>query len=185
MPRRIYTYEPGRGWDIWNLIVTIGVFFPGGGRVGFRWQPALVVLRGVRLAGSDPWDAWTLEWSTTSPPPTYNFAVDPRGQQPPAAVGSRSTRKIPIGSTSRGNLMSAQPLTMPDANIAMGPSRRGAASGMYCLIAAESAIFTIFVVAYIFLHRQEPDGPQPQGCPACSNLLHDLFALQQSHHTSL
>ncbi len=27
MPRRIYTYEPGRGWDIWNLIVTIGVFF--------------------------------------------------------------------------------------------------------------------------------------------------------------
>src|SRR5271157_4937488 len=27
MPRRIYTYEPGRGWEIWNLIVTVGVFF--------------------------------------------------------------------------------------------------------------------------------------------------------------
>ena len=31
MPRRIYTYEPGRGWDIWNLIVTIGVFFQAAG----------------------------------------------------------------------------------------------------------------------------------------------------------
>jgi cytochrome c oxidase subunit 1 len=29
------------------------------------------------LAGNDPWDAWTLEWSTPSPPPPYNFATDP------------------------------------------------------------------------------------------------------------
>jgi len=29
------------------------------------------------LAGPDPWDAWTLEWATTSPPPAYNFVVDP------------------------------------------------------------------------------------------------------------
>jgi cytochrome c oxidase subunit 1 len=28
-------------------------------------------------AGNDPWDAWTLEWATTSPPPEYNFAVLP------------------------------------------------------------------------------------------------------------
>jgi cytochrome c oxidase subunit I len=45
MPRRIYTYEPGRGWDIWNLIVTIGVFFQAAG-VLVCWQPALVVLPG-------------------------------------------------------------------------------------------------------------------------------------------
>src|SRR5207245_9909570 len=35
MPRRIYTYEPGRGWDIFNLIVTIGVFFQGAGILVF------------------------------------------------------------------------------------------------------------------------------------------------------
>src|SRR5437660_1628149 len=35
MPRRIYTYEPGRGWDVWNLIVTIGVFFQALGIVVF------------------------------------------------------------------------------------------------------------------------------------------------------
>ena len=30
-----------------------------------------------KKAGDDPWDAWTLEWSTTSPPPEYNFAKLP------------------------------------------------------------------------------------------------------------
>src|SRR5713101_3680188 len=76
MPRRIYTYEPGRGWDIWNLIVTIGVFFQAAGMLVFIGNLLWSYLRG-RLAGSDPWDAWTLEWSTTSPPPPYNFAAIP------------------------------------------------------------------------------------------------------------
>jgi cytochrome c oxidase subunit 1 len=34
-------------------------------------------LRKGKLAGNDPWDAWTLEWSTSSPPPEYNFAQIP------------------------------------------------------------------------------------------------------------
>jgi len=34
-------------------------------------------LRSGPMAGSDPWDAWTLEWSTTSPPQAYNFASVP------------------------------------------------------------------------------------------------------------
>ena len=76
MPRRIYTYDTGRGWDIWNLIVTVGVVFQ-----------ALAILIWVvnvfrsyykgEVAGNDPWNAWTLEWSTTSPPPDYNFATIP------------------------------------------------------------------------------------------------------------
>ena len=76
MPRRIYTYEPGRGWDIWNLIVTIGVLFQAAGILVFLFNLAWSFLRG-EVAGSDPWDAWTLEWSTTSPPPVYNYAVIP------------------------------------------------------------------------------------------------------------
>jgi cytochrome c oxidase subunit 1 len=76
MPRRIYTYEPGRGWDLWNLIVTIGVFFQAAGVLVFAGNLVWSYLRG-EFAGSDPWDAWTLEWSTTSPPPSYNFAVIP------------------------------------------------------------------------------------------------------------
>jgi cytochrome c oxidase subunit 1 len=76
MPRRIYTYEADRGWAIWNLIVTAGVVFQIAGILVFL----LNLVRAYRSgppAGSDPWDAWTLEWTTTSPPPEYNFAVLP------------------------------------------------------------------------------------------------------------
>jgi len=76
MPRRIYTYEPGRGWDVWNLIVTIRVFFQALAIVVFVANLLWSYFKG-RTAGSDPWDAWTLEWSTPSPPPAYNFAVIP------------------------------------------------------------------------------------------------------------
>ena len=76
MPRRIYTYEPGRGWEIWNVIVTIGVFFQAAGILVFVFNLTWSYFRG-QVAGNDPWDAWTLEWSTSSPPPEYNYAVVP------------------------------------------------------------------------------------------------------------
>ncbi len=76
MPRRIYTYEPGRGWDVWNLIVTIGVIFQAAGILVFVANLVWSYFKG-ELAGNDPWDAWTLEWSTTSPPPDYNYATIP------------------------------------------------------------------------------------------------------------
>jgi cytochrome c oxidase subunit 1 len=76
MPRWIYTYEPGRGWEIWNLIVTIGVIFQGAGVLCFVTNLIKSYFRGAP-AGNDPWDAWTLEWATSSPPPAYNFAVLP------------------------------------------------------------------------------------------------------------
>jgi cytochrome c oxidase subunit I len=76
MPRRIYTYEPGRGWEGWNLIVTIGVVFQALGVLVLVYNLLWSYFRG-EVAGSDPWDAWTLEWSTNSPPPAYNFATIP------------------------------------------------------------------------------------------------------------
>jgi cytochrome c oxidase subunit I len=76
MPRRIYTYEPGRGWDIWNLIITIGVLFQAAGILVFVYNMVSSSFTG-ELAGNDPWDAWTLEWTTSSPPPDYNFAKIP------------------------------------------------------------------------------------------------------------
>ena len=76
MPRRIYTYEPGRGWDTLNFIVTVGVFFQAAGILVFLGNLLWSYFRG-KAAGSDPWDAWTLEWSTNSPPPAYNFASIP------------------------------------------------------------------------------------------------------------
>ena len=76
MPRRIYTYEQGRGWDIWNLIVTAGAFIQALGVLVLLGNLIWSYFRG-KLAGNDPWDAWTLEWNTASPPPAYNFATIP------------------------------------------------------------------------------------------------------------
>jgi cytochrome c oxidase subunit 1 len=76
MPRRIYTYEPGRGWEMWNIIITIGVLFQIAAILCFVFNLVNSYFRGAP-AGNDPWDAWTLEWSTSSPPPAYNFAAIP------------------------------------------------------------------------------------------------------------
>jgi cytochrome c oxidase subunit 1 len=76
MPRRIYTYEPGRGWESWNLIVTIGAFFQAAAILVFVVNLLWSLWKG-EPAGNDPWDAWTLEWSTSSPPPDYDFAATP------------------------------------------------------------------------------------------------------------
>ena len=76
MPRRIYTYEPGRGWETLNLIVTIGAFIQAAAILVFVYNLAVSYWKGAK-AGNDPWDAWTLEWSVSSPPPAYNFATIP------------------------------------------------------------------------------------------------------------
>ena len=76
MPRRIYTYEASRGWEVWNLIVSIGVVFQAVAVLIWVFNGIRSYFKG-RIAGNDPWDAWTLEWSTTSPPPEYNFAELP------------------------------------------------------------------------------------------------------------
>jgi cytochrome c oxidase subunit 1/cytochrome c oxidase subunit I+III len=76
MPRRIYTYAPGMGWDTINLITTIGSFVFAVGILLFLVN-LVVSLRRGRPAGANPWDAPTLEWSVPSPVPAYNFAVIP------------------------------------------------------------------------------------------------------------
>ncbi len=76
MPRRIYTYPADRGWDLWNLIATLGVPFQAAAVLIFLINVAISLRRGER-AGDDPWDAWTLEWATASPPPPYNFETAP------------------------------------------------------------------------------------------------------------
>jgi cytochrome c oxidase subunit 1/cytochrome c oxidase subunit I+III len=76
MPRRVYTYPEGMGWDTLNLITTAGSFIFA---LGFLLLIINVVVsrRRGRVAGPNPWDAPTLEWATLSPPPPYNFVAIP------------------------------------------------------------------------------------------------------------
>jgi cytochrome c oxidase subunit 1 len=76
MPRRIYTYPPGLGWEFWNLASTVGAFGIGVAVLLFMINAARS-LRSGAVAPPDPWDGRTLEWRTTSPPPPHNFDVIP------------------------------------------------------------------------------------------------------------
>jgi cytochrome c oxidase subunit I len=76
MPRRVYTYPEGLGWDTTNLITTIGAYLFAVGVVLFVINVLWSLRRGAR-ASANPWDGATLEWSVSSPPPHYNFEVIP------------------------------------------------------------------------------------------------------------
>jgi cytochrome c oxidase subunit 1 len=76
MPRRIYTYHEERGWELWNLLSSIGALVQAIAITFFVINVLHSLFKG-RKAGDDPWDAWTLEWSTTSPPPACNFEEIP------------------------------------------------------------------------------------------------------------
>jgi hypothetical protein len=76
MPRRVYTYNDYAGWHALNLITSIGAFVLAIGVLLF-FVNVLRSLRSGAVAGNNPWDAPTLEWAVSSPPPPYNFSVIP------------------------------------------------------------------------------------------------------------
>jgi heme/copper-type cytochrome/quinol oxidase subunit 3 len=72
MPRRIYTYNRGAGWETWNFVSTVGAYLIGVSVLLFV-ALALRSLRAGARAPADPWDGRTLEWRTSSPPPPHDF----------------------------------------------------------------------------------------------------------------
>ena len=76
MSRRIYTYDAGQGFDVFNMLATYGTYLLVVATAVFVWNFIRSRTRG-EIAGNDPWGAPTLEWSIPSPPPEYNFAKIP------------------------------------------------------------------------------------------------------------
>jgi cytochrome c oxidase subunit 1 len=122
MPRRIYRYAPGMGWDMWNLVATLSAFVLGVSVLVL----VINIIRSLRhgeVAGSDPWDGRTLEWWTTSPPPAYNFARLPIvGARDPFWVLKYGRQRSPRGAaadTQRPALEAAppDPLHMPAPSV--------------------------------------------------------------------
>jgi cytochrome c oxidase subunit I+III len=120
MPRRVYTYQSGLGWDTYSLLSTIGSYVLAAGVLVVGLTFALALVRGEE-AGPDPWGGNTLEWTTPSPPPAYNFTnipvvvsadpawdpASPRGESLALAEGHETVATTPLAGDLQG------PLEMP------------------------------------------------------------------------
>ncbi len=81
MPRRMHTYDDAMGFNMWNLVSTIGSFILGvftlfillNAYVSWKQWKA----EGRPNVGADPWDARSIEWSFPSPTPEHNFDKTP------------------------------------------------------------------------------------------------------------
>ena len=94
MPRRIADYSPAAGWSDLNLVATIGSFIVAISVLPFLWN-VFVSLRSGERVGDDPWEANTLEWATTSPPPPYNFDRLPEIHSERPVFDERHGRSLP------------------------------------------------------------------------------------------
>jgi cytochrome c oxidase subunit 1 len=108
MPRRVYTHQPDLPWSSLNLFVSLSAVVLAAGFLLF-FVNALYSYRRGEIASANPWNAATLEWATSSPPPAYNFAYIPvvNSLEPlwrddetfPVAAGLRTDRRELIVST--------------------------------------------------------------------------------------
>jgi cytochrome c oxidase subunit 1/cytochrome c oxidase subunit I+III len=103
MPRRQYTYPSGLGWTGYNLIESIGAYVLAAGLLLVVANLAVSLFKGA-VAGNDPFGGATLEWSTTSPPPEYNYPVIPKVTSA-YAMWDADDREEDLRRLSRGELV--------------------------------------------------------------------------------
>ncbi len=140
MPRRVYTYPDFPGWGWMNLLSTVGAFLMGVAALLLVINMARTLLRGAP-AGDNPWEAWTLEWATSSPPPPHNFDALP-----------------PI--KSRRPLWDVANPDRPDKVVGAGTvkSPDKAKSAMWTLIASEAAFFGTLIMVFAWFNVHPPAG---------------------------
>jgi len=144
MPRRVFTYPDIPGWGWMNMVSTIGVFFMGAGSLVMIWNLAQSFFRG-KAAGDNPWDAWTLEWATTSPPPHENFlALPPIHSRRPLWDIANPDRPDPV--------VGDDQIVLPDHN----------KTGILAFLFSEVGFFGVLILAYLYFYAHPHPGPGPK-----------------------
>jgi heme/copper-type cytochrome/quinol oxidase subunit 3 len=144
MPRRIYTYPDLPGWGWMNMVSTIGAFFMAAAALLFVWN-LVASLRQGKPAGDNPWNAWTLEWAATSPPPHENFdELPPIRSRRPLWDDSNPDRPDPIV----GTKWQAE-TTSPEKNTTV----------VITFIISETGFFGVLILAYLFYNATPQPGP--------------------------
>lgn len=145
MPRRVYTYADNPGWALLNGISSASVPFMVVGTLVLFWNIAKSLLRG-QAAGNNPWDAFTLEWTTTSPPPAYNFESLPE-------IKSRR----PVWDLENPELADWKFSKTPNDH-GRRPDRAKVCA--WTFVISEAVFFILLLVTYVvFNARQGGDGP--------------------------
>lgn len=142
MPRRTYTYGDHPGWHALNAISTVGAFFMGAAVLVFLWN-VIRALRDGKVAGDNPWDAFTLEWATTSPPPEQNFTRVP-------VVKSRR----PVWDLNHPDLADWKTSRTPEDRRTPHSAAKIAAG---CFIVSEAMFFLLLISAYVVFNHAAGD----------------------------
>lgn len=144
MPRRVYTYPDLPGWGWMNMVSTVGAFFMAAASLAFVWNLWASLRRG-RLAGDNPWKAWTLEWAASSPPPVENFHfLPPIRSRRPLWDFANPDRPDPVVGTKWKMETSA-----PEKNYA----------SVIAFIFSESGFFAVLILAYLYYTAKPGSGP--------------------------
>lgn len=141
MPRRVYTYPDFPNWGWMNMVSTVGAVFMAIAGLVFVANIIYSLRRGP-LAGPNPWDAWTLEWATPSPPPVHNFdALPPIHSRRP--LWDYANPKRPDPKVGSDTITLARKLN----------------SGIWSLIASEAGFFGTLLLVFAWFNVNPPAGP--------------------------
>jgi cytochrome c oxidase subunit 1/cytochrome c oxidase subunit I+III len=135
MPRRVFTYPDLPGWGALNLASTVGAFVMAVSVLVFAANLVIGFRRG-KPAGDNPWDAWTLEWATTSPPPHLNF------DRVPPVHGRRPLWDLAHPAEKRSAGAAVKEPAPPDKSVV----------AVWAFVASETGFFLVLILSYVLFN---------------------------------
>jgi heme/copper-type cytochrome/quinol oxidase subunit 1 len=169
MARRVYTYPPLPGWGEINFTSTVGAFIVAASVLVLMWNIGLSLRTGA-TAGDNPWNAWTLEWATTSPPPVHNFITLPpihsaRPLWDLAHPTDTSAEKPAAPLRVFGEFAKSLPTTVV---------------GMLTFLLSEVVFFGALIVAFIEYRTRDTSGPGPHDLDIVGTAIFSTFLFASS-----